>query len=285
MKNILFILSLIVFSCKTVQTTAQTPQQSDTSSSTTTIINTFDSSAMTTTTPAQTAATDSVQQILRKLDNQKISDFSTFSAKAKVNSNALPVPVTANIRIQKDSIIWISFTATVLITTEVGRAKITRDSVWIMDKLHKTITRRSIAYLQTLFKTPFTFDDVQNIILGNPLLTQDSAISSSYANGEWNILLGNDTLKNLISVQSKDDSTLLLTHSYLQDSTDAENRSCDILYDGYTTTNNGKYFSQTRSITTTDNNAGQQANVQFISFDFDKPVDFPFNIPDNYSEK
>jgi len=235
--------------------------------------------------PVQTENSDSVKQIVQKLDSQKINEFSTFSAKAKVNSNMLPVTITANIRIQKDSIIWVSFTATMVITMEVGRAKITRDSVWFMDKVHKTITRRSIAFLQTLLKMPFTFDDVQNIILGNPLLLQDSVLSGSHLNNEWNISLGSDTLNNLITVQNQNDSTLLLTHSYLQDSTATENRTCDIAYSNPQLIQHNQYFSRTRNVTVTGNNSALQATLQFINFNFNQPVDFPFNIPNDYSEK
>lgn len=299
MKNNIYTLiigcAVAVFSCTTAQAFAQTPQQSDTSMIAADTTAVLVDSTITAPISMLEANKDSVRQILQRLDSQRISGFQTFSGKAKINCSALPVSVTANIHIQEDSIIWISFTASMVITAEVARAKITRDSVIIMDKWHKNVVRRSFAYLQTLTKVPFTFEDVQDIILGNPLLTRDTTFLSGskgegYLEDVWDILVGNDTLSNIITVEDKNDSTLLLTHSFLQDSTAAGNHMCDMMYDNYQPINNGQngqYFSQTRNITVTDNNSGQQiqATMQFSSFNFGVPVDFPFNIPDNYSEQ
>ena len=54
--------------------------------------------------------------------------------------------VNATIRMHKDSLIWASVNA--VLGIEAMRLLITKDSVFLLDKLNKTYTTRSVDYLQ-----------------------------------------------------------------------------------------------------------------------------------------
>lgn len=71
---------------------------------------------------------------------------------------------TVNIRMKKDSLIWISVTG---IGFEVARGLITRDSIVFMDKFHKEYFVLSYAQLSRQYNFDLNFPLIQSIIIGN----------------------------------------------------------------------------------------------------------------------
>ncbi len=60
---------------------------------------------------------------------------------------------------------------------------VTKDSVKVLYKMDKMVQLRSIEYLQEVTKIPFSFNELQDILLGQPHLSRDSNIVS-YKNEE-----------------------------------------------------------------------------------------------------
>lgn len=95
-------------------------------------------------------------------------DFRFLSAKGKAqfNTNGNEQSANINVRIRKDSVIWISAS---LIGFEGVRAYITRDSVQVLDKLHREYYAGNYAYLSQRLNVPVNFDMLQALLLGNYL--------------------------------------------------------------------------------------------------------------------
>jgi hypothetical protein len=95
-------------------------------------------------------------------------DFRFLSAKGKAQFDLQGNQQAANInvRIRKDSVIWISAS---LIGFEGVRAYITRDSVQVLDKLHREYYAGDFAYLSQRLNVPVNFEMVQALLLGNYL--------------------------------------------------------------------------------------------------------------------
>ncbi|MEI9935017.1 MAG: DUF4292 domain-containing protein [Ferruginibacter sp.] len=75
-------------------------------------------------------------------------NFKTFDAKIKVeyeDSKGKQPNITAYVRIIKDSVIWVSMYATVF-NIEAFRILITKDSVFVLDKINKEAQLRSLDY-------------------------------------------------------------------------------------------------------------------------------------------
>jgi len=69
-------------------------------------------------------------------------------------------------------------------------------------------------------------------------------------------------------------------HSKLDDVNPIRNRTCDLTYDNYE--NNGNFnFSTKRRISIAEKSK-LDINVEFKQYNFNKPQDYPFNIPKNY---
>src|SRR4051812_42260453 len=108
-----------------------------------------------------------IDEALRRIDSNQI-DFHTFSAKVNADykgSDGKSYNLNLNIRMQKDSAIWMIANATIL-GLEAMRVLITRDSVKLLDKLNKTYTARSVDYLKDVTALPLDLHTLQDLIVG-----------------------------------------------------------------------------------------------------------------------
>ncbi len=112
--------------------------------------------------PARTksATTNPVPEAVRAAN----LDFRFMTAKGKAQFGDQSGNI--NLRIRKDSVIWLSAS---LIGIEGGRVLITRDSVQVLDKLHREYYAGDYAYLSQRLNVPVNFDMIQALLLGNYL--------------------------------------------------------------------------------------------------------------------
>jgi hypothetical protein len=109
---------------------------------------------------------------LVKKSQQKNLNYQWFSAKMSgtVFVNEKAIPLNANIRMQKDSVIWIS--ATALLGIEAVRLLITPDSFKMINRLNSTYITSDISTLSNRFGINFSFYELQNKLLGDLDLEQ-----------------------------------------------------------------------------------------------------------------
>ena len=208
-------------------------------------------------------------------------DFKTFSAKIKLDvedSKGKKPDLLANIRMIKDSVIWISISASIL-NIEVFRVLITKDSVILLNKQEKEVQYRSINYLQEITDIPFDFKTLQNLIVGNPIFYNEDEITVRKFEEFLLISAVSNEFKNFITI-SKKDNTLL--HSKLDDLNLTRNRTADFTYDSYSN-NSGFPFSTYRQIVATEKNK-LDVRMNFKQFEFNKELSVNFYIPKNYKK-
>ncbi len=101
-------------------------------------------------------------------------DYLTSSSKIRYRNDGENVSATANIRVKKDSIIWISVTPGFGI--EAARGLITRDSVSFINRLDKEYSTYSFKELSNKFNFDLNYDLLQAVLLGDmprPRTTND----------------------------------------------------------------------------------------------------------------
>jgi len=93
--------------------------------------------------------------------------FDTFQAKAdvKVKQKDQQNSFKANIRIKKDSLIWISITP--LLGIEMARVLITEDSVKVINRLNREYFIGDYSYVNKRFNVELEFDIIQAMLIGN----------------------------------------------------------------------------------------------------------------------
>ena len=208
-------------------------------------------------------------------------DYTTFSAKVKVdysNQEGHQPNVTANIRMKKDSVIWVDISGP--LGLNLFRALITPDTVRVMDELKHTYSVRAISYLQEVADIPFDFKTLQDLLIGN-LVLFDSTRITSYKPGANStfILSAGNLYKSLLTLSTGDSR---IRHIKLDDVEPTRSRTADLTYDDYVS-KDGHQFATTRSIGISEKTQ-VDIELNFKSFDFNLPLQYPFpmKVPKKY---
>jgi hypothetical protein len=209
-------------------------------------------------------------------------DFNTFSAKIKVqyeDGNGKQPDVNAFVRMYKDSVIWISINATFL-NIEAFRMMITKDSIFIINKLDKVKSYHPLSYLEDVAHIPLDLHTLQELIIGNPIYVGGKIVSFKKTENRTLISTSGKLFKNLITLSSDNN---LLIRSKLDDLDVLQNRTADISYGEYENIGTNS-FPTYREIT-----VAEKTKVDIVLFfkqyDFNKELSFPFNMPKNYKVK
>ncbi|MFT3748065.1 MAG: DUF4292 domain-containing protein [Agriterribacter sp.] len=264
----ILILSVTVYSCRTSKKLQSAMTKKDTTI--TLLVN-----------PAESDSAKLVHTAFEKIRSNHI-DFKTFSSKIKVDykdSKQRNYDFNAFVRIQKDSVIWISIIAALGI--EAFRVYITPDSVKIRNSLDKEAQFQSVSYIKELIKLPVDFFTLQDIIVGNPVfLDSTNVLMYKETEGSISLSTADSIFKQLLTMRKNDFAIL---HSKLDDVDATRNRTADFTYSDYTIID-GKLFSGDRKIAVAEKTR-LEISLNIKQPEFDKPLNFPFNIPKNYKVK
>jgi len=218
-----------------------------------------------------------IKTTLNRIDSARL-DFNTFSAKVNVDyqgADGKKYDVNANLRMYKDSVIWISITA--IFGIEGLRALITKDSVKIINKQDKVYTARSVAYLQEMTALPLDLHSLQDIIIGNPVFLDTNILSYSKNENTISLVSLGQWFKHLLTIS---ESSARIDNSKLDDSDPNRSRTCNLSYSDYEN-KKGVEFSSKRRITVAEKSK-LDIKLDFKQYDFNETLSFPFSVPKNY---
>jgi hypothetical protein len=220
-------------------------------------------------------------EVLNTLNKNKI-DFKTFSSKAKIeyeDRNGKQPDFNAFIRLQKDSVLWVSISSTFL-GIEAFRILITPQKIVLLNKLNKTVEYHPFSFVDSIAHIPLDFTLLQNILIGNPVYVGDSIVS--YRQTENHILIGTvgNFFKNLITLSVENNH---LERIKLDDLDLTKNRTAALVYGDYEK-NNDFDFSTSREINVSEKSK-VDIKISFKQYEFNKELSFPFSIPRNYKTK
>lgn len=208
-------------------------------------------------------------------------DFKTFSAKLKVDfetDKQKQSNISTNIRMQKDSAIWISVSAPII--GEVARAFITPDSLKAFDKFNKKIYLRAISDAKDILNIPFDFKTLQDLLVGNPVYLTDSVYQVVKTPAVISFTCDSTIFTSLFNVFADD---YVLQQSKVMDKDSSRTRSCELTYGEYKMMG-GKKFATRRRVFVEEKSI-TKVNMDFNKVDFDQPVSFPFTIPSGYTKE
>ena len=220
-------------------------------------------------------------EVLSTLHKNKI-DFKTFSSKAKIeyqDHNGKQPDFNAFIRLKKDSVLWVSISATFL-GIEAFRILITPERIVLLNKLDKTVEYHPFSFVDSIAHIPLDFTLLQNILIGNPVYVGDSIVS--YRETENHILIGTigNFFKNLITLSSGNNH---LERIKLDDLDVTKNRTAALVYGDYEQ-NDHFAFSTSREINVSEKSK-VDISISFKQYEFNKELSFPFTVPRNYKTK
>ena len=183
---------------------------------------------------------------------------------------------TANIRIRKDSAIWINISA---FGISAARIFITPDSFFLIMQLKKEYKRLPMKDAAKVLPVLLDFAALQHLILGEPLNMGGKLTSAASFGGTWSAE-GED--KNYIEriIYNKEDSTI--RNSQLRSKNDKGLQAMSE-YGSYETVDGRKIATQ-RVINIQNAGDNYMIDMIFLKESFDEQLEFPFSIPDSYTE-
>jgi hypothetical protein len=208
-------------------------------------------------------------------------DYKTFAGKAKMHYEAgdQKQDFTANIRIQKDHVIWVFATALGGIVP-VARIYITPDSFKMINYLEKSVTMMKLEQAEALLPTPMDFHVLQNVIVGNVMNKANPITNALHLSDTWVVASENDRYVQEVTFNKADSS---IRSEQFTDKRQG-GPTAKIQYANYVPVDN-RLFSFSRAINMS--NAGVQyfLDMNYANMDFDRTIDFPFSVPKNYTVK
>ncbi|MEO1051253.1 MAG: DUF4292 domain-containing protein [Bacteroidota bacterium] len=210
-------------------------------------------------------------------------DFDYFTAKAKLKykDNENDVNARANVRIKKDSIIWINFTSAGI---SGGRCLINRDSIVLLSILKKEYYVFTYQELTDRFKFKVDFDRLQSVTLGNLIIPKAETDQVSENNG-FQVLSQRETdisIKNFVNPQTSKIEKIEMFDG-------REKNTADINYKNFQQIDEQVFpFSGLISLVyqTSNGPVNTVIDIEYIRAEVsDKPLKFPFNISKKYERR
>lgn len=211
-------------------------------------------------------------------------DFEYLTTRSKINfdDGERKIGATANIRIKKDSIIWVSVTPGFGI--EAARALVTQDSLFMMNKLEKNYYAYSFRDLSQKLNVNVSYDVIQAALLGDmlkPINRRDRVERQE----EQILVMQEEPQFNILNFISKE--SLKLNKVILQDKGSTNAITLD--YDNFKVLE-GKVLPYSSTISAQYQDK-QDLKTTTIAFKHNKAefsnnaLSFPFDIPDKYDRK
>lgn len=120
---------------------------------------------------AASSTTVTVSSILKKWEANEIkAEWLAGDVETDYQGKPMNIAVNMNVRFRRDSIIWINVKK---LGFNVARAKITPDSVFVLNYIQNNYVAESLKYIETKFNLPADFNLLQNLMLGNPIFLTD----------------------------------------------------------------------------------------------------------------
>ncbi len=216
------------------------------------------------------------EQIRKIVDNIN-TDFqsATMTGSMLMENSTDRYNFNFNIRMIKDSVIWMQLKK---IGLEGARLLIRKDSLFLVDRIHRSYLKMSWPQVRRQLNGPVDFHTLYSVLTGNvSILDGGRDTLSTTENMKW-IYSADDNNRIVIGLNAVFNT---LTSYTIQDL--KKNNLIQIRMDNHKIIYDKKYFSYLRDLEIFSNNA----KLLYINFSFDEvkrnvKVNLPFEIPSSY---
>lgn len=212
----------------------------------------------------------SKNNIKTKVNESNIApNWLSINSKINIEKEGKNTVINANIRIKKDSVIWISLKAPLGI--EVLRSMITPDSIYFMSRMDKTYFIKPISHLKEVLKTEINFFQFQQILFSSPDITNHELKLSFNKEGKH--------------VLSSDKNTYTINKFFRIEKMSVSNQNSHQLIINF---NKHNYFDEVKSYYPQNidikviSNENFAASIDFSKIVFNKKSSLSFKIPSSY---
>ena len=223
---------------------------------------------------------------------EKELKFDWFSARfsAEYSVKGKKHSFNGQIRIRKDSLIWITLTP--MLGIEALRLMISRDSVKMMNRINDNYFIGDYGYVNRFLDTSIDFDLLQAFLLGNDLKYYgDSGFTASIDRNEYKLATGERRMLKKFISSNEQDLKIFIQNLWLDplsfkitraDVKEArrDNIKLESTYDEFKQVDN-QLFAQEMTYTIRAENT-IRVKAGFSKITLDVPMQFPFTVPASY---
>lgn len=215
--------------------------------------------------------------LIGKLRARDVSGVRSLSARAGIfaEGEGQSVAANANIIWIRDSMLWINVKK---LGVEAARALITKDSVYLINRLDKTYSIKGLESLQRQYNLPAGFDLVQHAVLASAWFFPDISLQSDIKD-QLHRLSGNNGTSGA-DYRLEEGSFFLRSESFVQQ---RDARIVTLGFDRYRRLPGVGQFPYLRSIEAYSPETGAlrlELELSDVEVNVSKP--FRFEIPDHY---
>lgn len=222
--------------------------------------------------------------------------FDGFTAKfsALIENNKKQTSFEGQVRIQRDSIIWISVTP--LLGIEMARFMLTNDSIKYLNRINSTFLQKNFAYINEMLNKTIDFDMAQAFLTGNDFSFYENSKFKAQVDGQEYKLHTVNRLKLKRSVRKNDPEISIPIQSIwlnpdnfkiskvILNETDKDNRRFTALYKEFETVDGQMVPSEFEyRVETNQDNVRIKISYSKISINPEQ-ISFPFRVPEHYTE-
>jgi hypothetical protein len=211
---------------------------------------------------------------LVKFDLKRVQNMSA-SLQLSIDQNGQKITANGNLIWIRDSIVWMNVKK---FGIEAVRALITKDSVFMLNRLEKTYTAKGLEALQHEYNLPAGFELIQCAILAKAWMFSDVTLQSDLENG-LHRLTGNNE-QYTARYWMEEGSFLLQKEAFVQKK---DSKMISIGFDQYQKLQDNGYFPYIRSIEAFDPETGAMfVQATLSEIEVNKPKSFKFEVPGHY---
>ena len=218
--------------------------------------------------------------LAEKLRKHDLSDVRTLSASAKIfyEANGQGINANANLIWVRDSVLWLNVRK---LGIEAARALITPDSVFVINRLDKTYTVRSIESLQREYGLPGGFAALQHTLLGSAWLLPGLELRSDLADSQHR-LSGSDGVFGA-EYRLDEGAFLLRREAFFQKK---EGRNAVFSFENYKNLPRAGQFPYLRRIEAASPDSGNTSlEIELNNVEINVPKTWRFEIPAHYERR
>jgi hypothetical protein len=232
--------------------------------------------------------------LINKLKNSELK-FNTLSAKfsATYYSDRKKTNISGQLRIKRDSVIWISITP--MLGIEMARFELTPDSIKYLNRINSTYMLKDFKYINQLLNKTLDFDMAQAFLTGNDFsLYENNTFKASIDNKEYKLSTSNRRkLKRFvrrseeqisIPIQSiwLDPEQFKITKVLLKEA-ERDSRKFSAEYSSFEETNGQRMPISLEYRIETDKDK-VRIKIEYSKIQLDNDLSYPFSVPESYSE-
>lgn len=201
--------------------------------------------------------------------------FTYLASKTKINyvADGKSTSFKGELRMKKDSVIWLSITP--LLGIEIARVLIKPDTVHILDRINKVYYKKPTAYLASEFNAPIDFGGLQSMITGGMTFFDKKNASSMVENNMYIVETHNEALTNKAIIEPE---YYRFTRTELAEKN--TNRKISVDYNEYETVGE-QPFSHQRDIQV-DGDMALEIHLGFSKVKLDEAQRFSFTVSSKY---